>query len=812
MTLSPRCNTPEALVMHPSTVAAGGCIVLGDKVVSLQIFAMLRCLHNESARLYREPKKHEKISLCETCLNVTATMAAIIQVKIIPYTQVQPTIGNNTYLLLVINYLSCTVQSYNVHKQELVQSESKDGKLEIIKRIKKINDDGSYTIGYEADDGSFKIESRDVLGQIKGTYGFVDEEGQIKRVSYSTSNSSELITRPEPSSVVQRIPNKNKTTTRIPVTTQSTPTTTSNSVIQSIARRRASIATSTTTQRPNYNDVINVAARTTNRSSPITYTSAPPRVLVQSRTPITSTVATQTHTAKSEGQLIRPETVTQKPTELPLFRRLAFKQLEDDKPVTEEPESEGTGNILRRQLSQENTRDYNVQEHLYSLQQSLGHDTTDVYSSSMTTGTPRPLFTTTNRPRIVAIPSPSTTSLNVPRPTIRYPLNYQRNVLQDLERNSPDYSHETTTNQPVSVPSTQSPTSADQIPPNKADQQELLVAIKHPFQRGTILVPLSQLQGRLVPIENMRDINEPQKQYTSQQESFFRETATRPNIIEIEQQQAVVRRLPPPPLRPIPVQVDENGFIREIPRQVQTYPVPLPVPVMPMPKHVNKEIDNDIDNIEPPVSTRDFQKLLQQLIVRQSRLEKISALTRQRELYLQDQQQQQQQQRYRTVYSETPEQYYVRREPTQSNGPVQFIQRRPEDDSQRLTTQQFFEHKAVPVRSQQIYENHYDQQSYRPNRRVARLLPSKSQQKQQELQEEYLPPDVREMLLLRMLQLAINPALPLDDDKFDLPTAATQVKRMPVRNVEILGEEEPEEPRRRPERSKRYREFERDYE
>lgn len=695
--------------------------------------------------------------------------------------------------------------------EELVQSESKDGNLEIIKRIKKINDDGSYTIGYEADDGSFKIESRDVLGQIKGTYGFVDEGGQIKRVSYSTSNSSELISKPEPSSVVQRIPSKNRTTsTRVPVTTQSTPTTTSNSVVQSIARRRATTTTSTTTQKPNYNDVINVAARTTNRSNPVTYTSAPPRALVQNRPPITSTVATQTHNAKSEGQLIRPETVTLRPTELPLFRRLALKQLEDDKPVTEDPEPESGGNILRRQLAQENTREYNIQEHLYNLQQSLGHDTTDVYSASMTTGTPRPLFTTTSRPRIIALPSP-TTRPDAPRPTVRYPLNYQRNVLQDLERNSPDYSQETTTN----VPSTQAPMAAIQVPSNRADQQEPLVAIKHPFQRGTILVPLSQLQGRLIPVENMRDINEDQKKYPTQQEQYFRETTNRPNVVEIEQQPAVVRRLPVPPLRPIPVQVDENGFIREV-HQTQR-PYPMPVPVMPMPKYVNNEINNDIDTIEPPVSTRDFQKLLQQLILRQSRLEKISALTRQPDTFLEDQQQQQQQ-RYRTVYSETPGRYYVRRDPSQSNGPVQFIQHRPEEDPQRVMPQQYVEvtgdeqHKQL-VRSQQIYENHYqDKQLYRPNRRVARLLPSRTQQRQQDLQEEYLPPDVREMLLLRMLQLAINPALPLDEDKFDLPTVATQARRTPVRNVEILGEEEPEEPRRRPERSKRYKESEMDYE
>lgn len=34
----------------------------------------------------------------------------------------------------------------------------------IIKQINRVNEDGTYTFGYEAADGSFKIETRDVLG------------------------------------------------------------------------------------------------------------------------------------------------------------------------------------------------------------------------------------------------------------------------------------------------------------------------------------------------------------------------------------------------------------------------------------------------------------------------------------------------------------------------------------------------------------------------------------------------------------------------------------------------------------------------
>lgn len=60
----------------------------------------------------------------------------------------------------------------------------------ILKQINRVNDDGSYTFGYEAADGSFKIETRDVKGNVKGMFGFINENGELKRVSYSASNGT----------------------------------------------------------------------------------------------------------------------------------------------------------------------------------------------------------------------------------------------------------------------------------------------------------------------------------------------------------------------------------------------------------------------------------------------------------------------------------------------------------------------------------------------------------------------------------------------------------------------------------------------
>merc|ERR1712025_1369658 len=60
----------------------------------------------------------------------------------------------------------------------------------IIKQINEINEDGTYTVGFEAADGTFKLETRDEEGNVEGKYGFLDESGELKIVSYSSNNST----------------------------------------------------------------------------------------------------------------------------------------------------------------------------------------------------------------------------------------------------------------------------------------------------------------------------------------------------------------------------------------------------------------------------------------------------------------------------------------------------------------------------------------------------------------------------------------------------------------------------------------------
>ena len=57
----------------------------------------------------------------------------------------------------------------------------------ILKQINRHNDDGSYSYGYEAADGSFKIETKRPTGEVVGKYGYVDDTGSLREVEYGAS-------------------------------------------------------------------------------------------------------------------------------------------------------------------------------------------------------------------------------------------------------------------------------------------------------------------------------------------------------------------------------------------------------------------------------------------------------------------------------------------------------------------------------------------------------------------------------------------------------------------------------------------------
>ncbi|KAK2721323.1 uncharacterized protein LOC136035722 [Artemia franciscana] len=70
------------------------------------------------------------------------------------------------------------------------ESRSSTTQVPILNQINQVNDDGSYTFGYEAGDGTFKVETRDPRGNITGRYGYVDPEGYLKVVDYAAGTNT----------------------------------------------------------------------------------------------------------------------------------------------------------------------------------------------------------------------------------------------------------------------------------------------------------------------------------------------------------------------------------------------------------------------------------------------------------------------------------------------------------------------------------------------------------------------------------------------------------------------------------------------
>ena len=62
------------------------------------------------------------------------------------------------------------------------EPETKAPPVQTIRNYNKVNDDGSFTFGYEAADGSFKEETRGTDCVVRGRYGYVDPEGESRTI------------------------------------------------------------------------------------------------------------------------------------------------------------------------------------------------------------------------------------------------------------------------------------------------------------------------------------------------------------------------------------------------------------------------------------------------------------------------------------------------------------------------------------------------------------------------------------------------------------------------------------------------------
>lgn len=82
-----------------------------------------------------------------------------------------------------ISYKSSTVAPRR--KQDDV---TKTPPVQTIRNYNKVNDDGSFTFGYEAADGSFKEETRGTDCVVRGKYGYVDPDGNKREFTYVSGN------------------------------------------------------------------------------------------------------------------------------------------------------------------------------------------------------------------------------------------------------------------------------------------------------------------------------------------------------------------------------------------------------------------------------------------------------------------------------------------------------------------------------------------------------------------------------------------------------------------------------------------------
>ncbi|XP_075974456.1 cuticular protein 97Ea [Anticarsia gemmatalis] len=92
--------------------------------------------------------------------------------------------------LALLALVACAhAQDYEDRAPRYIASESKvqPTPVPILKQINRHNEDGSYTYGYEAADGSFKIETKSPAGEVKGKYGYKDDTGKVRVIEYGAN-------------------------------------------------------------------------------------------------------------------------------------------------------------------------------------------------------------------------------------------------------------------------------------------------------------------------------------------------------------------------------------------------------------------------------------------------------------------------------------------------------------------------------------------------------------------------------------------------------------------------------------------------
>lgn len=724
---------------------------------------------------------------------------------------------------------------------DLEQAETKDASAtEIIKQIRKVNADGTYTIGFEADDGTFKIETRDSQGNVKqGTYGYVDENGEVKRVLYSTDNST-LHKETKPAEPAEQKDEENESislspstrynrtfvsTTRRPSSlaflTSTAGPTNKPSVIQNIPKRRILLPSERLTSRSQSD----TSKQTFEGTTTVVYaTSVPTPKPYSSRSTTSPSYAAK---ASDRSDKVEIDQVERKVYISTAKDAMTMKPILSKDKSSEKVDPTKRGNTLRRQLKQDDEGIEAQQQVLYGS----GDETSSIYGSGY--GNVRPLFTTTSQPRVpyqvLAARQRATQLQNVLANTAPSSTTERTFVKPPKRQNAQKVKVEEATESLNENFLTQPPQAtveqaAELSEAGAADEQ------RRPFQRP--LPP--QIEGLYRPRNYLRQLQQQQQQLQFQQlqQQEFQQQPQDPRL---------AYRIPPNAPGPDPTDL-RQPVTPAAQRFVQQYQQPQGQQTQggAFQNEPAESFGNPLFppqsgyDLDRPLTVRDFERLLQVLVFRQQQPYRVNPYyppsnPASYPPFIPG---------YNQPFSQIPRPPFFNPvtsglfDPSYQNpyySPSAPVGQQYPNGGSQQTDGMFQQAQQNP--QQQIVDPNFDLQRLNPRRRQydprvfgqqtqvqsPPISPSEQEINYNSLQQQgdnFLPPSVREQLLYRMLMLAIRgdqqyspsstaassvAASTLDSHSSFEPEqqeantvttkSSTVSSKKPVRSVQILGEE-----------------------
>lgn len=679
---------------------------------------------------------------------------------------------------------------------------SNPSNLDVVKQIKRINVDGSYTLGYEAEDGSFKIESRDVLGNVKGTFGFKDDEGEIKRISYSAINQTATKNsgKPVESSSSSLLPSSMKPyTTSIYSQINTTPLTTKETVIQSIPRRRTENALGSESTVISY-DSSNLAHnvypaskqfKNINIVLPVTTANPRPAVIIKP--------AIDKNVKKSiiEGQVDSPsdaESTTLKEDNIPAPTKIIYftKNLSDKTnniPLLRQPSHQVSfrnfnDNVkldrksnLHRKYNESTGVHYEAQEQIINYDKLSGDDAAHVYGGSFSTGNPHLMISTTASPRdnvFSALSARNRHSNYVPLKTVPQTIEYVQKTQEFPNKvviKFPDIEHsKTSTENPLQFPTSHS--QYKNLRNYDHYNSRGRVEHNHNLRRAQILrersiVPLTKNAQRSEYHTTLEQVHDEESRYIHESSSSNQIPSSKDEHQTEHHPGAILHNSVKNPN--IRLSYISNSYTphQDFKPYQSNY-----VPILPFADY-NQYSGENYNMIGLPLTTRDFQILLQQ-IIRKHRHGQNYNLHNSNPGF--------------SEFDEHQVSHYKR-----VNSPMIFSAQQNIPYSmyrQAPIHRQKLEHREYePLLSESSFNHKFSPRRDLPYEMGISLRPNPQERLDQS--NVYLPAEVREALLLRMLMLALTPDGYIASSSINDKTTISPsfMKKKPVRSVQILGEE-----------------------